>query len=115
MSAEADNLPPQLRAKLEKAVRCIVELVQPQVVILFGSYAEDRSHEGSDLDLLVVAETESRIRLAVALQEALEPVLAPYAVDLLVCTPAGWEAGRWVRGFVTREADRKGLRLYEAV
>lgn len=115
MSAEADNLPPQLRAKLEEAVRCIVELVQPQLVILFGSYAEDRAREGSDLDLLVVAETESRIRLAVALQEALEPVLAPYAVDLVVCTPAGWEKGRWVRGFVTREADRKGLRLYEAV
>ena len=70
MSAEADDLPPQLKAKLQTGVRCIVELVQPQLVILFGSYAEDRAREGSDLDLLVVAETDSRIWAAVALQEA---------------------------------------------
>lgn len=32
----------------------IEERLQPQKVILFGSYAYSQSHEGSDLDLLIV-------------------------------------------------------------
>jgi len=77
MSVDSLNLPAALKAKLGEAVQRIVEMARPQLVILFGSYAEGKQHEGSDVDLLVVAETESRIELAVRLREALEPVLSP--------------------------------------
>lgn len=109
------QLPSDLAAKLEATVQRIVEIAHPQEVILFGSYAEGRAGEDSDLDLLVVAETPSTVRLAAELHEALEPLLAPLSFDLLVCTPESWETGRRVRGFVTREADRKGVRLYYSV
>ena len=105
---------PDLQSALDAAVRRIVEVAQPHRVILFGSYAEGRQREGSDLDLLVVAETTSPIHLGATLHEALEPILAPLEFDILVRTPEAWERGRHLRGFVTHDADHKGVRLYEA-
>ena len=52
------TLPPDVAARLDEAVRRIVEIAGPQLVILFGSYAEGTANEDSDIDLLVVAETE---------------------------------------------------------
>ena len=107
-------LPPQIAEKLDEAVRRIVDLVHPELVILFGSYAEGRAHEGSDVDLLVVAQTGELIATEVELSGLLREVLSPLAFDLVVHTPEWWERARTVRGFVAREADRKGVRLYEA-
>ena len=115
MTRESVVLPAELRSKLDEAVRRIVEMSNPQAVILFGSWAEGQEHEGSDVDLLVVAETPSWHKLSVALRKALRPVLAPLTFDLLVYPPENWEADRSVPGFVAREADRRGVRLYEAV
>jgi predicted nucleotidyltransferase len=114
MTADSLVLPSDLRAKLDEAVRRIVEAAQPRLVILFGSCAEGREAESSDVDLLIVADTDSRVQLGAELRQALEPVFAPDPFDLVLCTPAGWEKGRHLRGFVAREADRKGVRLYEA-
>jgi predicted nucleotidyltransferase len=114
MTADPLVLPAEVRAKLDEAVRRIVEAAQPRLVILFGSYAEGREAEKSDVDLLIVADTDSRVQLGAELREALEPVFAPTLFDLVLCTPAGWEKGRHLRGFAAREADRKGVRLYQA-
>ena len=108
------NLRPDLAAKLDEAVRRIVEVADPQLVILFGSYAEGQQRPGSDLDLLVVAETESRVELGVKLRRELWPLLRPLPFDLVVYTPQAWERARHLRGFMPRDADRKGVRLYEA-
>jgi hypothetical protein len=43
--------------------------------------------EGSDLDLLVVAATVSRVHLAVEIAEAIRPILAPLEFDILIRTP----------------------------
>lgn len=114
MDATTLNLPPELAAKLDEAVRVIVETAHPQLVILFGSYAEGKQTEESDLDLLVVAESPDRLQTALALDSALRSVLAPLRADLLLSSPGGWERGRRLRGFVERTADREGVRLYEA-
>jgi predicted nucleotidyltransferase len=113
MDTASVALPTEVKAKLDEAVRRIVSVADPQLIILFGSYAEGRGHEHSDLDLLVVAETDSWPSLSGRLREQLRPVLAPLKFDLLVYTPETWEWGRRIRGFVTRDADRKGIRLYE--
>lgn len=107
-------LPADVAQKLDAAVAKIVEIASPRLVLLFGSYAEGRAREGSDLDLLVVADTQARIHLAVALIEAVEPLLAPIPCDILVRTPARWELGRRTPGFVSHDADRRGVKLYEA-
>jgi predicted nucleotidyltransferase len=59
---------------------------------IFGSYARGEAHEDSDIDLIVVAETNQRwhqrsLEFSDAL-DALEPL------DVLVYTPAEWQTER---------------------
>lgn len=114
MQRSSPDLPLDVASKPDAVVARSVKIASPQLVGLFGSCAEGRAHEGSDLDLLVVAETQSRVHLAVALIDAVEPLLAPMPCDILVRTPSRWELGRRTPGFVSHDADRRGGKLYEA-
>jgi uncharacterized protein len=45
------------QAKIQEAVQILAETAKPKRIILFGSYATNQAHEGSDLDFLVIKET----------------------------------------------------------
>lgn len=63
----------------------LVEVYHPHRVVLFGSHAENRAGEDSDVDMLVVVEHEGRAsRLAGEMVARLKP---PFPVDLLVRAP----------------------------
>ena len=109
---ETLNLPADLREALEAAVQAIVEAADPEAVILFGSFAEGTADEESDVDLLVVAETEDRYRLAMRLVDVARQLLRPRGLDLLVMLSSEWPRARTLRGFVGWEADQYGVKLY---
>ena len=113
MGTDTLQLPADLQSTLDQAVEKIVEIAHPSTVILFGSYAEGRAHEGSDLDLLVVADSDSRVRLFVQLNAALKALLGGRAFDLIVVPHDHWMKMRRIRGMVSYEADRYGVKLYE--
>lgn len=106
-------LAPDLQQRLQVAVAAIVQIASPEQVILFGSRATGEAREDSDVDLLVVAATPSWPKLARSLRRALRPLLQPLTFDLLVYPPEVWEKDRRVPGFAAREADLRGIRLYE--
>jgi predicted nucleotidyltransferase len=107
------ELPADLAREVQAALDTIVELAHPLLVILFGSYAAGHAREDSDLDLLVVVDTPQPRKLSARLHLALLDVLGDREFDLLLRTPAEWEDGRRIIGFVSREADLRGMRLYE--
>jgi len=113
LAADLPHVPEELRPALEEAVRRIVAIARPEVVILFGSYAEGGADEDSDIDLLVVAQTEERLPLTVRVREAIDPVLDPYPLDVIVIPAEHWSRSRRLRGMVCWEADHFGARLYE--
>jgi predicted nucleotidyltransferase len=78
-----------------------VERVRPQKIILFGSYAYGRPHADSDLDILVVMESElPRYKRAVPIYRALAGLLIPK--DVLVYTPQEIESWSEVpQAFIT--------------
>ncbi|GEM_PF-572569 len=79
-----DNLvPPEV---IEATVSAIAVKFQPQRIILFGSYAYGTPRPGSDVDLLVVMDTQLSGR-AQAVEIDLS-VDRPFALDLLVRTEA---------------------------
>jgi predicted nucleotidyltransferase len=85
---------------LDTMVERIVEQFHPERIILFGSQAHGDAHEDSDVDLLVVMDTERHpIEVAGDIGAALE---RPFALDILVRTPTDIEE-RFARGnrFVT--------------
>jgi len=79
----ADELEPYLGVLLEK--------FQPQLVILFGSYAYGKPTEHSDVDLLIIKPLEqSPVREAISIRKAWRPVRAavgPLPFDLIVTSP----------------------------
>ena len=49
-----------VQQKIEQVVQRIIDLYRPEKVILFGSYAYGTPDTGSDLDLLIIKETDER-------------------------------------------------------
>ncbi|MDI3531232.1 MAG: uncharacterized protein PWP60_1081, partial [Candidatus Atribacteria bacterium] len=46
-----------LHEELSRIVKLLIEKYQPEKIILFGSLAEGRIHEWSDIDLLIIKDT----------------------------------------------------------
>ncbi len=62
-------------------------------VILFGSHARGEAHETSDVDLLIIAESNlPRFKRSRNLYKLFRPY--PFSMDLLVYTPLEVEKGR---------------------
>lgn len=75
----------KLRQALDRLLPTLIEVYQPERVILFGSLARETVGEWSDLDLLIVKETAEPF-----LDRLTEVALlcrAPVGIDYLVYTP----------------------------
>jgi predicted nucleotidyltransferase len=97
---------------LPAAVERIVRELEPEKVILFGSYAYGAPTPDSDVDLLVVLETDAPSKeRSWAVSRLLIP--RPFPVDILVRTPQEI-ARNLARGdFFLREIMARGKVLYE--
>ncbi|MFO8079640.1 MAG: nucleotidyltransferase domain-containing protein [Armatimonadota bacterium] len=114
MPMTIDRLPDALQRGLADALEQIIEVAHPQSVILFGSWAEGRAGSGSDVDILVVADTERPFHLAARLMSTVRDRLPDWRADVVVITPEDWERLRDIPGQVVHEAARYGVRLYDA-
>lgn len=101
-----------LTKTIDLAVQRLVAAARPSKVILFGSYAEGRATEESDLDLLVVEqEVPSKLKEMVRLREAVGSIGLP--VDVLVCSEQELEDWGHLPGTVLYWALKEGKVLYE--
>ncbi|MYA22100.1 MAG: nucleotidyltransferase domain-containing protein [Gemmatimonadetes bacterium] len=98
---------------LDDIIRRIVEVAQPEKIILFGSAARGEMNRHSDVDLLVVKEGMHRRDMAGRIYENLWGVGA--AVDVVVVTPADVERYKDSHALVIKPALREGRVVYEAV
>ena len=83
----------------------------PQKIILFGSRVEGNPDAQSDVDLLVIQETDLPLpRRGLEIREFIHPL--PFPLDLLVFTPAEVAEQTGVRGTFINMVLRKGRVLY---
>jgi predicted nucleotidyltransferase len=100
----------------EEIIRELVSRISSQFkplrIILFGSYAHGIPRPESDVDLLVVMETQNRESAqALEIRRAIQPM---FAVDLLVITPQRLaERLDWGDSFL-KEIVEKGIVVYES-
>lgn len=97
---------------LQEIVHRIVEVANPEKIVLFGSRGRGGGHARSDLDILVIKQSdEPRFRRPVILYGALSDIMIP--MDILVYTPE--EVSEWsnVRQAFPTTAIREGRVLYE--
>jgi len=100
------------REVLEELGRRIVSGFDPIRVVLFGSYARGDATEGSDVDLLVIADTsERKPKRSAPIYSALRDF--PFSKDILVYTPEEIDAYRDLRGSLIHRALEEGVVLYE--
>jgi predicted nucleotidyltransferase len=96
---------------LDEVIQRIVEVAQPEKIILFGSAARGEMGPNSDVDLLVVKSgVVHRGRLAEAIYMNLFGV--GQAVDVVVVTPEDIERYKDSIALVIRPALREGKVVY---
>ena len=74
-------------SEIQKIVDIIAEKFSSDKIILFGSYAYGLPRRGSDVDLLVVMDTDKRV-IEAALEIRLSLPLRSFGLDLIVRTPS---------------------------
>lgn len=101
----------RLESELERWLPILISQERLEKIILFGSYCTGEMSEWSDLDLVIIKETDAhfldRIRQMLAL---LKPRVG---VDILVYTPEEFEQLSRERTFVREEIASKGRVVYE--
>lgn len=110
----SSSTPPDRAASgtIAEMVRRIVKHLQPERVILFGSYATGLQGPGSDVDLLVVVRMKGAKRSKeVELYRLLAGIGLPK--DIVVVTPDDVEEYRHVPGTIIQSALEQGKVLYE--
>jgi len=98
--------------KIRQAARKIVDALQPDKIILFGSFAYGEPTPDSDVDLFVVMESNERwTRRYLRVSEVLSP--RPFPVDIIVRTPAEVRERLQVGDCFIKEIVEKGIVLYD--
>jgi predicted nucleotidyltransferase/DNA-binding XRE family transcriptional regulator len=101
------GLPPEVRAMVVR----VVDLFQPEQVILFGSHARGDARPDSDVDLLIVMRASgSRRETQLNVRRSLRDI--PLPKDVVVTTPEDFAWRREVVGTIERAASREGRVLY---
>jgi predicted nucleotidyltransferase len=98
--------------KLEEIIRRIVEVAQPEKIILFGSAVRGELRPNSDVDVMVVKSGVHRRNLAGDIYMKLYGVGLP--VDVVVVTPEDIERYGNCTALVIEPALREGKVVYDA-
>ena len=98
---------------LDEIIRRIVEVAQPEKIIMFGSAARGEMGPNSDVDVLVVkSDVEHRGRLTGDIYMNLIGV--GQAIDVVVVTPKDIERYRDSIGLIIKPALQEGEVIYAA-
>ncbi len=97
---------------LDTIIRRIVEVAQPEKIILFGSAARGEMGPNSDLDILVIKSCPRRRKLAMEIYRHVSGMGC--ALDIIVVTPENVERYGQSPGLIIEPALREGKVVYAA-
>ena len=97
---------------LDEIVRRVVEVAQPERIVLFGSAARGEMTRHSDVDLLIVRDGEDALDMMFRIYRRLRGVGVP--VDALVVSPADVARYRDSHALIIKPALREGRTIYES-
>lgn len=104
---ERDRVPMEA---IQAVVDHIAQTFDPEKIILFGSYAYGRPKPWSDVDLLVVLETDNPKQIQMDINLSFQD---PIGVDILVRTPQEIEQRIPLGDYFLCDIVSKGQVLYE--
>lgn len=99
-----------LQRELERWLPLLIEDLQPEKILLFGSLAGRRIGEWSDVDLVIVHQTN--LPFYRRIEKALQLIRPKVGVDLLIYTPEEFSKLSRERRFFRDEILKNGKVLY---
>jgi uncharacterized protein len=100
-----------LQKELARWKPLLIEHFNPEKIILFGSLPNHAVHEWSDVDLVIIQQTD--LPFTKRIWQALLLLQPRVGVDLLVYTPEEFEQISRERRFIQEEILKKGKVIYE--
>lgn len=101
----------QLQREINRIVEAMIESYKPLKIILYGSVAKGTVHEYSDIDLMVIKDTDKPFYER--LEEVIEIAKPNVATDIIVYTPE--EANNMADDFFFQEEIlKKGKVIFSA-
>jgi predicted nucleotidyltransferase len=104
---ERDRVPAEA---IQTVVDYIGETFDPECIILFGSYGYGQPKPWSDVDLLVIIETDNPKQMQMSICLSFKD---PFGLDIMVRTPKEIKHRIALGDFFLREIVDKGKVLYE--
>jgi len=102
----------QFERKIKEVTDIIVASYNPQQIILFGSHAYGVPNADSDVDLLIILESDERpAKRAAMISRLLHP--RPFPMDILVRTPDEIKHRLKIGDPFIQEVLKRGKVLYE--
>jgi len=100
-----------LKTELRRIVSIIKREYKPNKIILFGSLVNEKVHAWSDIDLLIVKDTEKRpVDRCIEICKLIHPNVG---IDLFVYTPAEYDGLVKEKFSLLMNILKKGKVLYE--
>jgi len=96
---------------INNVVRKIVNNFHPERIILFGSYANDTHKEDSDLDLIVIWNTDLNVHKRKLLLSKLFP-MRNFSLDIFAYTEKEEQKFKNIPGTILYEAIHNGKIIY---
>jgi predicted nucleotidyltransferase len=97
--------------EIEEKLRPIIEKYRPDKIILFGSYASGNPTPASDVDLLIIMNTNrSTLDLAAEVSSSIKHT---FPMDILIRTPQEIAKRLQLGDFFIRDVMETGRVLYE--
>ena len=96
---------------MKRILPILKEKYKPQRIILFGSLANGKVKEWSDIDLVIIKDTEER--LVDRIGDVINLCDPKVGVDFFVYTPAEFKNLSEVEPFIQEEVMKKGNVIYE--
>ncbi len=97
--------------KLQEAVNAMRQICEPEFIVLFGSYAYGKPHEGSDIDVLVVYPDEVDEAKRREAGSMLHQVFG-LGLEVHPCTISQWREALLKRNWFVAEITQKGIPLF---
>ena len=100
-----------LDKELARWLPLLIEHEHPEKITVFGSYSAGQIHEWSDVDMVIVKDTDARFLDRT--RDILLLLKPRVGLDVLVYTPEEFERLSQERAFVRNEIVQKGQVIYE--
>jgi predicted nucleotidyltransferase len=101
-----------IESYLKNIVDKIINNFNPDKIILFGSYAYGHPNVDSDVDIMIVMDTDEKPhKRAVSVRKVLKGIGIPK--DIIVKTPEEFERFKDIVGTIVYPAAHKGRIIYE--